>query len=123
MKDERGQSTVELALCLPLIAVVLGAVVQTGLVVADQGRVWHAAREAVRVAAVEDDPKAIEAAAAAGGLAGLDIRTEPLSIYRRQGDPVTVTVGYHPRSTVPLVGELFERLELTARATMRIEQP
>ena len=123
MTAERGQTTVELALCLPLIALVLGAVVQTGLVVSDQGRLWHAAREAARVAAVDDDPRAIEAAAAAGGLEPLDVRTEPRSIYRRQGDPVTVSVSYHPRSRVPLIGTLFERLELSARATMRIEQP
>ena len=123
MTEERGQTTVELALCLPLVALVLGAVVQTGLVVADQGRVWHAAREAVRVAAVDDDPRAIEAAAAAGGLEPLDVRIDPRSIYRKQGDPVTVTIGYQPISKVPVIGELFDRLELTATATMRIEQP
>ena len=45
------QATVELALVLPVVATLLLAVVQVGLVVRDQIRVTHAAREAARAAA------------------------------------------------------------------------
>lgn len=121
--QERGQTTVELALCLPLVALLLGAVVEVGLLVADQGRLWHAAREAARIAAVDDDEDAIQAAASKGGLSPVEMTTEPRAIHRRQGDPVTVDLTYRPAGRVPLVGEWFERLELHAAATMRIEQP
>ena len=121
--DESGQSTVELALCVPIVALLLAAVVEVGLVVADHGRVWHAAREAARVATVDDDPAQIEAAVVRTGLEGADISVEPRSIYRRQGEPVTVSLRYRPPGHVPLVRELVESIELTAEATMRVEQP
>ena len=52
-RREGGQATVEVALLLPLLATMLLAVVQVGLVVRDQVLVTHAAREAARAAAVD----------------------------------------------------------------------
>ncbi|MDQ3941103.1 MAG: pilus assembly protein [Actinomycetota bacterium] len=121
--DERGQTTVEFALCLPFVALLLGAVVQVGLVVADHGRLWHAAREAARVATVDPDLGAIESAARNAGLSPVHVEVEPDALHRRQGDPVTVDLTYRPHGRVPLIGEMFQRLELRAVATMRIEQP
>jgi Flp pilus assembly pilin Flp len=121
--NERGQTTVELALCLPIVALVLAAVVEIGLLVADQARVWHAAREAARVAAVDDDVREMEYAAARSGLKHLQVTVEPDALHRRQGDPVTVSITYQPEGRVPMVGQLFERLELRGDASMRIEQP
>lgn len=121
--DERGQSTVELALLLPLIAAVLGALVELGLLFADRARLMHAAREAARVAVVDADPGAVRAAAEATGLNGLEMSVTPAPSNRRQGDPLTVDLRYHPEGRIPLVGELFERLELQASATMRVEVP
>lgn len=121
--DERGQSTVELALCVPIVALLLAAVVEVGLVVADQGRVWHAAREAARVATVDDDHAQIQAAVVRTGLKGAEILVEPRSIYRRQGEPVTVSLRYRPPGHVPLIRELVDSIELRAEATMRVEQP
>ena len=121
--QERGQTTVELALCLPLVALLLAAVVEVGLVVADQGRVWHAAREAARVATVDDEQASIEAAVESTGLEGVEVSVEPRPLYRRQGEPVTVSLRYRPDGHVPLVRELISQIELTASATMRVEQP
>jgi Flp pilus assembly protein TadG len=123
LNNERGQTTVELALCLPIVILVLAGVVEVGLIVADQARVWHAAREAARVAAVDDDEREIAYAATRAGLKPLDIEIEPDAIHRRQGDPVTVSVTYQPEGRVPMIGRLFERLELSGTASMRIEQP
>ena len=122
-RDERGQSTVELALCLPLVVIVLAMVVQVGLVASDHVRVWHAAREAARVAAVDADEGAIKRAAEGAGVGPLEIAIEPQDIYRRQGEPVTVSVSYSPSTRVPLIGSLFEDLTLDAEASMRIEEP
>ena len=120
---ERGQSTVELALLLPVLALLLAALVEIGLLVGDQGRLWHAAREAVRIAVVDPDISDIEEAAERGGLRPIEVTVEPEPHLRRQGDPLTVTLVHRPARRIPLVDRLLERTELTARATMRIEQP
>ena len=121
--DETGQSTVELALCLPLVAIVLAVVVQVGVVARDHVKVWHAAREAVRVAAVDPDEASVIEAAESVGLEPITVSIEPARIERRQGEPVTVRVEYPPSIRVPVVGSLFEDLTLDAEASMRIEQP
>lgn len=118
-----GQATLELALVLPVLALVLGALVEIGLVVADQGRLWHAAREAARTAVVDPDQRDVEAAAERGGLRPLSVVVDPPPQLRRQGDPLTVTLRHRPQARVPLFGALLDRIELQAAATMRIEQP
>lgn len=122
-RDARGQSTVELALCLPVLALVLGLVVEVGLVAGDQVRVWHAAREAARVAVVDPDVSHIEEAAARSGLDDLEISVEPGPDFRVQGEPLEVTVEYEPAGHVPLIGELFSGLTMRASTAMRIEEP
>ena len=62
---DEGQAAVELALVLPLVALLLLALVQVGLVVRDQILVIHAAREAAREAAVDAGPDVPGRAAAA----------------------------------------------------------
>ena len=121
--NEDGQSTVELALCLPLVVLVLLFVVQVGMVVLDHVRLWHAAREAARIAAVDPDADNIRRAAEGAGVRPIDVDVTPEPIYRRQGEPVTVTVSYAPSSHVPFIGALFDDLEITREASMRIEEP
>ena len=121
--DERGQSTLELALCLPVIVVILVALLETGLVAGDQVRLWHAAREAARAAAVDRAPEAALNAARRTGLEGVEVSVDPQPSYRSMGEPLTVELAYRPRGRSPVVGDLFERLELHASATMRIELP
>lgn len=113
----------ELALCLPLLALVLGALVELSLLASDQVRLWHAAREAVRAAAVEPSAAAAEAAAEQVGLAAIEVSVTPDAAFRVRGEPVTASVTYRPRGHVPLLGEAVAHLELEARAVMRIEQP
>lgn len=121
--DQRGQATVELALMLPVLALLLAAVVEIGLVVTDQARVWHAVREGVRTAVVDPDVADVRAAAERPGLRPLEVSVSPDPQLRRQGDPVTVEVRYSPRARVALFGELLERVQLSAAGVMRIEQP
>jgi Flp pilus assembly protein TadG len=121
--SQRGQATVELALCLPILALVLAAVVEVGVIASDQARLWHAAREAARVAIVDPNQGAAVAAAQYGGLRPLQVSISPRPTYRVQGRPLTVSVSYHPQGGVPVVDRLLSGLELKADATMRIEQP
>ncbi|HJR44837.1 MAG TPA: TadE/TadG family type IV pilus assembly protein [Actinomycetota bacterium] len=120
---ESGQSTVELALLLPVLVLLLAGLVEIGLVVADQGRLWHAAREAVRVAVVDPDSADVKAAAERGGLSPIEVTVDPPAHLRRQGDALTVALVHRPRARLPLFGTLLERVELRAEGTMRIEQP
>jgi Flp pilus assembly protein TadG len=122
-RDERGQATLELALCLPFLALVLTAVVEVGALVADDVRLWHAAREAARAAVVDPDPAAARAAAERAGLSRFEMTISPEPAYRVQGGPLTVSLTYEPRTRLPLLGALMRAIELHAEASMRIEQP
>ena len=113
----------ELALCLPLVVIILAALIEMGLLSLDRVRVWHAAREGARVAAVDPDIGAIRAAAEDAGVEPLEIKVYPGAAYRRQGEGVMVEVTYHRDPVVPLVGDLFGRVDLHAEAAMRVEQP
>jgi Flp pilus assembly protein TadG len=119
---ESGQATVELAFCLPVLALVFAGLVETSMVALDQVRVWHAAREAARVSAVEPDPEAARRAAAGAGLSNVDVAVEPRPEERTPGSPTKVHVSYAYDSRVPLVGTVFERIVLEADATTRIER-
>ena len=116
-----GQASVELALALPLVAVLLLAIVQVGLVVRDQVLLTHAAREAARTAAVDPDVAAVVAAARAGG--GLEPARLSVQVVGRgaTGSRVRVRLTYSEPTDVPLVGSFVGDLELHAEATMRVE--
>ncbi len=110
----------ELALCLPLILVLLLAVVQVGVLVVDRLAVAQAAREAARRAAVDPDPAAIRQAALGGGLAPdrLQVLVGPRP---PPGGLVEVRVRYRAATDVPLVGPLLASVEFEARAAMAVE--
>ena len=120
---QRGQSTVEVALCLPIVMLLVGALVQIGIIVVDQARLWHTAREVARVAVVDPDPEHAEEVARSLGLAPVDVDIHPPPAYRRMGEPLTVALSFHPTTGVPVIAKLFQGITLRAQATMRIEQP
>jgi hypothetical protein len=109
----RGQATVELALCLPLVCVLLLAVVQVMVVVGDVLAIHLAARHAARAAAVADDP----AAAAALALGGITARGLRVSADRTDRT-VTVTVTATVVTDVALVGWMVPDPEVRASVTM-----
>ena len=123
LRGEGGQSTVELALCLPLVTVVLAAAVEVALLCGDQVRLWHAAREAARAAAVDPDAAAVTAAVERSGLEGVAVAVTPEAAHRVAGRPVTVRLTYRPASGVPLLRNVLAPLALEASTTMRIEVP
>jgi Flp pilus assembly protein TadG len=115
---DHGQAALELALCLPILALLLLAVVQVGVVVRDQVAVVHAAREGARAAAVTG-ASAGDAAAAAQG--AVRLAAGRLSVDALRGDVVRVTVSYRAATDVPLVGRLVGDVTLRATAVMRAE--
>jgi TadE-like protein len=121
--NQSGQATIELALLLPTVFLLASGIVFVGVLGSDHVRVWHAAREAARVAVVDDDPGEVRAAAERGGLQGLEIAIAPPPEDRVRGEPLTVDIAYRPVARIPLVGLLLDGIEMTASATMRIEEP
>ena len=119
---EEGQATVELALLLPVVVVLLLAVLQLGLVARDVVLVTHAAREAARAAAVEPEPEAPRQAAAASGGLDPDRLTVEVSDRGEPGSRVRVEVRYRIPTAVPIVGALIADHEVTSVATMRVEE-
>jgi hypothetical protein len=121
-RGERGQAAVELALALPLLALLALVLLQVGLVVRDQVLLTHAAREAAREAAVADDP----GAARRGALAGARIDPGRLDVdvrgRRGAGSRVTAALTYRSPTDVPLVGRLVGDVRLHAVVTMRVEK-
>jgi Flp pilus assembly protein TadG len=118
---DRGQSTVELALALPVVVLLLLVVLQVALVARDVVLVAHAAREGARAAAIDPDPDAAREAAEAAG--GLDPDRMEVEVADRggAGSRVRVLVRYRVRTDVPLVGRfLGDRIAMTG-VTMRVE--
>lgn len=118
-REDGGQATVELALVLPLVAVLLLALVQVGLVVHAHLLVVHAAREGARAAAVDPHPSAAHVAVVAGVPLDRD-RLQVTTSEAGQGR-VRVEVRYRLSTDVPLVGALLGDMHLAAVATMRRE--
>ncbi|MCD9624629.1 TadE/TadG family type IV pilus assembly protein [Rhabdothermincola salaria] len=121
-----GQATVELAMVLPLVALVVLLVLQVGLVLRDQVMVVHAAREAARAAVVAEAANdRAGSAARAARLSGsfhpdeTEVSTRLLDGGRR----LEATVRHVNRTDVPLVGLLLPDVGLEARTVMRVEHP
>ena len=121
-RESEGQAAVELALALPLVALLLLAIVQLGFLVRDQVLVVHAAREGVRQAAV--DPASDAARRAAAASSGLTSDRLDVSVSGRggPGSRVRVTVHYKAPTNVPLVGIAIGDVDMHASATMRVER-
>ena len=120
-RGDGGQAAVELALVLPLVAIVLLCVVQVALVLRDQLLVTHVAREAAREAAVDPTPGSAERAAnRASSLKRPRLRTET-SHHGGFPEVVIVEVTYQSPTDVPLVGALVPDVSVGAKAAMRVE--
>lgn len=117
-REERGQATVEFAIVLPAILVVLLLIFQAMVVGHDYLLVMNAAREAARAAAVDPtDRDAVDAV----------LRTLPdaqLIVNRGGGigTPVEATVRWQAPTSLPLIGALLPDPWLEATITMRAER-
>ena len=116
---DAGQATVELALCLPMLCLLLLGVVQVAVVVRDQLAVQLAAREAARAAAVAADPVGSGRASA---VAAVSLRPLEVAVVSN-GNTVTATVRFVEHTDVPLIGALLADVTLSASATMQLEPP
>jgi hypothetical protein len=118
---DRGQATVELALGLPLVAVVLLALVQVAVVARDAVLVTHAAREAARAAAVgADEAEAARVGARSSGLAPGRLAVD-VSGPATPGARRTVHLRYRAPTDAPIVGRLLGDVTISTKVTIRAE--
>jgi Flp pilus assembly protein TadG len=117
---DEGQATVELALVLPLLVLVVLLVVQVALVARDRLELAHVARAAARTAV--EDPVEASVAAAARRASDLDARRLRVRLTggRSVGDEVTVVVSYVAPTKVPLAGALLPDVSFTERLEVEV---
>lgn len=121
-RGDRGQSTVEFAMILPLVALVLLLLVQAGLVVRDQLLVSHAAREAARAAAVSENDRtgaALDAARESGPLER--DRLSGTVAMGGGGTAVRVVITYRSPTELAVIGPLVPDVTLSSSVVMRVE--
>ena len=120
-RGEEGQASVELALTLPVVVLLMLAVLQVVVVARDFLLVQHAARAAAREAAVDPRPASIDQAAriAAPALKAHRLATE--TSHRNGAAIVRVTVIYRAETDIPMVGPLVPDIELVGKAAIRDE--
>ena len=111
----------ELALAMPLVALLLLALVQLGFLVRDQVLVVHAAREGARQAAVDSSAGAVQRAAAGSSRLASDRMTVTMSGRAGPGSHVQVAIAYRAPTNVPLIGALIGDIDMHSSATMRVE--
>lgn len=118
-RHDEGQATVEFALLMPFLVLLLMCIVQTALVARDAVLVSHAARVGARVAAVENSAQAVRNAV----ITATPLDPTRLSLTREpDGNLIRVTVRYSSPTAVPLVGPLIADVTLTESAAMWNEQ-
>lgn len=111
--EARGSSSLEFALTVPVLFVLVVVVLHSAVFVRDAVLVQHAAHEGARVAATTTSDRAVRAAVTAA----LDGRVGEVTITpspRRAGDTVVVVVVHH--SVAGPVG-----VDVRGRAATRVE--
>jgi Flp pilus assembly protein TadG len=124
LKSERGQSLTEFALALPILALLLFAIIQFGIVFNDYVTLTDATRAGARKGAVGRqlaDPAGSAAAAVRSSAADLDQGDLNVSVTStwQAGADVSVTATY-PYS-ISLLGVVVKTGNLTSTTTERVE--
>lgn len=114
-RSERAQATVELAVALPLVAVILLVVLQLTVVARDAVALTASARAAARRVMVVAEPSA--ALTAATTETRLDPRRMSVQVSgdTAPGGYATVLVRYRSPTDVPVVGAFVGDVELRER--------
>ncbi len=115
--SDRGAAMVEFALLLPVLVLILFGTIELGRAYNAKSTLTHAARESVRVLALDTGDPQAAAVAAAPSLTGAIGFSSTGGTPCTPGDPVSVTLSYDVNYTIPLFGE--GTITLTDTATMR----
>jgi len=116
LRGAAGQATVEFALALPIVLIVILGMTQVGVAIRNELAVELAAREGARAASVSASPASAASAAAA------DAVDLPISVATQvSGTTVTVTVTYTDPTDIAIIGRFLGPSTHSATATMALE--
>lgn len=117
--SQRGQATVETAIMIPVVVLLLAVLVQVVVVIRDQVQVVRVTSATARSVMVDPDERvARDTADAVRG----DLEVERVELHggRGPGDMLRISVVARPRR-LPLVGVVISGLRLSERLTVRVE--
>jgi Flp pilus assembly protein TadG len=126
-RDQRGQSLVETALVLPILLVILMGIFDFGRAIFAFNAVSNSAREAARVAIVNQNATAVEDE---GKRAAIGLDPDAIDVTFAIPDCGTVLVGCTASVTVdhewtaltPIIGSLVGPIDLSSTTEMKIER-
>lgn len=124
-KFDQGQATVEMALAIPVLMLVIALVCQVALALNCYLVVAASSREGARKAAETNDPDAARKAAlaAASGLPSADPLVEvAFPRGRSRGNPAAVTVTYRMPLLIPGLDRLVGQPAFKSSTTMSLEK-
>src|SRR3990170_5153387 len=103
-KNEKGTSTVEFALILPLLLLLLLGIIQFGSTYNAYLTITHASREGVRLAAVgRYSPDEVIERATSLDSSKVQVVANPNGGVAPYGEPVSVTVRYPVEINIPFI--------------------
>ncbi|PGS51940.1 TadE/TadG family type IV pilus assembly protein [Bacillus sp. AFS041924] len=123
MKSEKGQSLVEFALVLPLLAMLILAIVDFGRIYHVYLTLDHAGREAARAASIGKDDTTIKSVAV-NDASSINLTTDQVSISpstRSSGSDVRITITYPVDFLTPVIGQIIGTFDLKDTTVMRVE--
>ena len=116
---DRAQSTVEMAIAIPVIAILMAAVLQVGLLARDRVVLGRVTSAAARAAMVEPTDRVVSAELLEHR-GSLRVESWSLTGSRSAGGLLTLEVTARP-TPVPLVGLAVSGVRLTERLVVRVE--
>jgi Flp pilus assembly protein TadG len=124
MKSEKGQSLVEFALVVPILALLLFGIVDFGRIFHAYLTIDHAGREAARAASIGKDETTVKQVAFDSG-ASINLNTTGYVEVQNtgsSGSEAKITITYPIAPITPIIGTFFsEGFKLTDTTVMRVE--
>jgi Flp pilus assembly protein TadG len=126
MKDEKGQSLVEMALIVPILLLLLVGIFDIGRITFSYASLHFTAQETVRLGGLgHPDSELVQFAKQnykAGDSGSLSVTISPDPTIRKSGEYITVTLNYPIEIMTPFLDLAFpELITLSVDSTIRIE--
>ncbi len=126
VKNESGQSLVEMALVLPVLLLLLVGIIDFGRVLYSYSHLHLATQEAVRLGGLGRDDNEIVTFAKdyihIGDSSKLQVVITPSDTTRKSGQYVTVELEYPLELITPIISELIPNpIQLKVDSTIRVE--
>lgn len=125
-RSEGGQSTLEFAMVLPMLLLLLMGIIEFGRIISSYMIINNLAREGARFAAVGKTDSQITTILlnehATLDVDKLEVQFSPVYSARVKGEPLKVTVNYTVDLITPLIPEFLPNpLPISSECTMRLE--